>query len=125
MEADATLKRVDHEKLALSATAAPGDAALTVSFEALAYVALALAALLLRVSELDIVPISDLEAEGALHAWHTIEDDAPGAFSVSSSPLTYLTQLVSFSLIGANEFGARIGAAIAGTALALAPLLFR
>ena len=60
-----------------------------------------------------------------MHAWHTIEDDAPGDFVVSSSPLTYLTQLISFSLLGANEFGARIGAAIAGAALALSPLLFR
>lgn len=125
MEADATLTRVDQEMLTQSATAAPGDAALTVSIEALAYVALALAALLIRVSDLDVAPISDLEAEGALHAWHTIEDDAPGAFAVSSSPLTYVTQLIAFSLIGANEFGARIGAAIAGAALALAPLLFR
>jgi len=125
VEADATLTRVEHDRAPLSDTAAPGDAALTISMEALAYVALALAALLLRVSNLDIVPISDLEAEGALHAWHTIEDDAPGAFHVSSSPLTYLTQLISFSLLGADEFGARIGAAIAGTALSLSPLLFR
>lgn len=125
MEANANLTRIDHNRLTRSATAAPGDAALTVSFEALAYVALALIALLLRMSNLDIVPMSDLEAEGALHAWHTVEDDAPGAFVVSSSPLTYLTQLISFSILGANEFGARIGAAIAGTSLALAPLLFR
>lgn len=125
MEADATLTRVDHDRVALSATAAHRDSAPAISTEALAYVALALAALILRVSDLDIVPITDLEAESALHAWHTVEDDAPGTFAVSSSPLTYLTQLISFSLLGANEFGARIGAAIAGTALALSPLLFR
>ncbi len=125
MEANASLTRVDHDGGSLSAAAARGDAEPAISMEALAYIALALAALILRVSDLDIVPITDQEAEGALHAWHTIEDDAPGAFVVSSSPLTYLTQLISFSLLGANEFGARIGAAIAGAALALSPLLFR
>ncbi len=124
MEAEAILTRVVHERTPRGA-AERRDTAPAISMEALAYVALALAALFLRVSSLDIVPISDLEAEGALHAWHTIEDDAPGDFAVASSPLTYLTQLISFSLLGANEFGARISAAIAGTALALSPLLFR
>ena len=81
--------------------------------------------MLLRVSDLDKVPISDLEAAGALHAWHTIEDDAPGAFTVSSSPLTYISQVASFSLLGASEFTARIGTALAGLALAFTPLLFR
>ena len=124
MVADAYLTRIDPDAAHARATERR-DSAPSISIEALAYVALALLALLLRVSDLDIVPISDLEAEGALHAWHTIEDDAPGAFVVSSSPLTYVSQLISFSLLGANEFGARIGAAIAGTALALSPLLFR
>ena len=49
----------------------------------------------------------------------------PGAFVPSSSPLTYLSQLASFSLLGASEFTARIGTAIAGIALAFTPLLFR
>ena len=97
----------------------------SISVEALAYIGLVLVALLLRVIDLDTVPISDFEAEQALHAWHTIEDDAPGAFSVSSSPMTYISQLATFSLLGASDFAARIGAAIAGTALALTPLLFR
>jgi len=122
--ADAYLTSIDGDA-AHERAAERWDSAPSVSIEALAYVALMLLALLLRVSDLDIVPISDLEAEGALHAWHTIEDDAPGAFVDSSSPLTYVSQLISFSLLGANEFGARIGAAIAGTALALSPLLFR
>lgn len=97
----------------------------TVSVEALAYIALALLALMFRISDLDTVPLADFEAEGALQAWHTIEDDAPGEFKVSSSPLTHVSQLMLFSLLGANEFSARLGAAIAGVALALTPLLFR
>jgi len=89
----------------------------SVSVEALAYIGLFLIALLLRVSDLDKVPISDFEAAGALQAWHTIEDDAPGAYTASSSPLTYVSQVASFSLLGASEFTARIGTALAGLAL--------
>ena len=125
MEANGFLMPVDHDAARASAAAERGDSAPTVSIEALAYVSLGLAALLLRISHLDTAPISDLEAADALHAWHTIEDDAPGAFVISSSPLSHVTQLITFSLLGANEFGARIGAAIAGAALAFTPLLFR
>ncbi len=110
----------------------PGDSAasavapaLSIDAEWLAYIALALFALFLRMTMLDSVPISDAEARQALHAWHTIEDDAPGAFATSSSPLTYLAQMTSFSLAGANEFTARIASAMAGLALAMTPLLFR
>ena len=105
---------------------APGAATQAfVSIEALAYIALFLVALLLRVSDLDTVPISDFEARSALQALHTIDDDAPGAYAVSSSPLTYVTQTAAFSLLGASEFTARIGGALAGAALAFTPLLFR
>ncbi len=97
----------------------------SISAEWLAYCALALLALLLRVSMLDDVPVTDFEAQQSLHAWHTVEDDAPGGFVTASSPLTYLTQLVTFSLAGADEFNARIGSALAGFALAMTPLLFR
>lgn len=97
----------------------------SISLEALAYIGLALIGLILRLSHLDVAPITDGEARGALHAWHTIEADAPGGFQTSSSPLTYLSQLAMFSLLGASEFSARLGAALAGVALGLSPLLFR
>ena len=98
---------------------------LWIEVEWLAYIGLALLALFLRITLLDSVPISDAEARQALHAWHTLEDDAPGTFTTSSSPLTYLAQLTTFSLAGANEFTARVASALAGLALALTPLLFR
>ena len=125
MEANSYLNHTDQDSAWTGATAERSVSASALSIEALAYIGLALVVLLLRLSDLDTVPISDLEAGGALHAWHTIEDDAPGTYIVSSSPLTYLTQLASFSLLGASEFTARIGAVIAGTALAFTPLLFR
>lgn len=125
METNGTLTQAIPERVDSRDRAASQAIERTVSVEALAYIALALLALMLRISDLDIVPLTDYEAEGALQAWHTIEDDAPGAFKASSSPLTHVSQLMLFSLLGANEFSARLGAAIAGVALALTPLLFR
>ena len=125
MEADWHPAQIDQSAASESAAAERSDAAPTVAIETVAYLGLALIVALLRLSELGAVPISDLEARSALQAWHTIEDDAPGAFVVSNSPLTHLAQLASFSLLGASELTARIGAAIAGSALAFTPLLFR
>ena len=125
MEANGTLTPANLARAESRDRAAGEKIERTVSVEALAYIALALLALMLRIGDLDTVTLSDFEAEGALQAWHTIEDDAPGAFKVSSSPLTHVSQLILFSLLGASEFSARLAAAVAGVALALAPLLFR
>ncbi len=96
-----------------------------ISAEWLAYLGLALLALLLRVADLDSVALNDAEARTALHAWHTIEDDAPGSYQIADSPLTYISQTLAFSLLGANEFSARVLPMLAGLALTLTPLLFR
>lgn len=119
MATDSHQPDTDHDKIANAATS------LWIDAEWLAYLGLALLALCLRITMLDSVPISDAEAQQALHAWHTVEDDAPGSFATSSSPLTYLAQLTTFSLAGANEFNARLASALAGLGLALSPLLFR
>ena len=97
----------------------------TISAEWLAYIGLAVLALVLRVAALDQAPLSDDEARQSLHAWHTVNNDAPGSYAVAPSPLTYLSQLATFSTLGASEFSARIASALAGVALCLTPLLFR
>jgi hypothetical protein len=124
MDAETLVMQTNHER-SDSGGLADADIGRTISIEALAYIGLALLALLLRIGDLDTVPLTDIEAEGALHAWHTIEDDAPGAYQVSRSPLTHSAQLALFSLLGATEFSLRLGTAFAGAALALTPLLFR
>lgn len=111
--------------IAAAENAAEQRASLTISAEWLAYIGLALFALIMRVAALDQVQLTDYEAQQALHAWHTVNDNAPGSFPVAQSPLTHLTQLVAFSTLGATEFAARIGTALAGVALVLCPLLFR
>ena len=100
-------------------------AVISVRAEWLAYTALMLLSLVIRVSALGSVPLNDYEAQQSLHAWHTVEDDAPGAYVASHNPLTYSFQLLTFSTLGASAFSARIAVALAGVALSLCPLLFR
>lgn len=114
-----------HDLCAASAGADVSPARRVISIEPLAYLCLALLALLLRVADLDSLPLNEAEARNALHAWHSLKDDAPGGFRVASSPLTYISQLLTFSLLGANEFSARILPMLAGFALTLTPLLYR
>ena len=96
-----------------------------ISVELIAYITLAIIAVLFRVADLDTVPLSQVEAQQALHAWHTVSPSAPGTFIVSDSPLTYWMQLISFSTLGGSEFAARLGSVIAGVLLVLSPMLFR
>lgn len=101
------------------------SASISIRSEWLAYLALALVSLVIRVAALGSVPLNDYEARQALHAWHTVEDDAPGNFVTSHNPLTYSFQLLTFSTLGASAFSARIAVTLAGVALSLCPLLFR
>ena len=98
---------------------------LTIRAEWLAYVFLALLALTLRIASLDSIPLNDYEARQALHAWHTVESDAPGNFVIAHNPLTHLGQVLAFSVLGPSAFSARVIVAIAGVCLTLSPLLFR
>lgn len=97
----------------------------TISIEVLAYLALALLAFVFRIAELDAVPLTDYEAQQALHAWHTITPSAPGEFVTSSSPIVYVTQLMTFSTFGGSELAVRLSGIFAGMLLSLSPLLFR
>ena len=113
------------EDMATGDHALQRPASISLRAEWLAYLALALLSLVIRVAALGSVPLNDYEAQQSLHAWHTVEDDAPGSFVASHNPLTYSFQLLTFSTLGASAFSARIAVALAGVALSLCPLLFR
>ena len=110
---------------ALASKSRAGALPQVISTEWLAWLGLALLALLLRAADLDSVPLSDHEARNALQAWHTVADSAPGSYQAADSPLAFISQLLTFSLLGASAFTARILPMLAGVALALTPLLFR
>ncbi len=124
LEAEHALAQIDLRQRADnsgSRTGAIGSA----SAEVFAYAGLILLALILRVAALDAAPLTAAEAEVSLAAWHIVEDDAPGSPAIASSPLLHLSQVLAFSVLGPDGFSARIIPAMAGLALALAPLLFR
>jgi hypothetical protein len=96
-----------------------------ITFEMLAYFVLIILSLLIRIAELDHIPLTDTEASHALAAWRAIRLDAPGDPHLTVSPLLFALQSASFGLIGASELSARIITAIGGVMLILTPLLFR
>lgn len=96
-----------------------------VSFEVVAYVALVMFMLALRLADLDTVPMSEGEASQALTAWTLVYDSHHTEMRVSANPLTFWGQVIGFATVGKGEFAARIVTAAAGVALALLPLLFR
>lgn len=97
----------------------------TVSLEVLAYVALLLFALALRVFGLNDVPLSAGETHNALAAWRAIIPDSSGDPLLATSPLLFLAQSAGFGLLGGSEMAARLFTAVAGGLLVLAPSLFR
>jgi hypothetical protein len=103
-----------------------GEHVLTVvSVETLAYIALLVLALVLRVAELDTVPLALTETRPALAAWHIVEPHAVGQAPVANSPWLLLLQTASFATLGGSEFSARILTVLGGLALVFSPLLFR
>lgn len=98
---------------------------IVISVEVVAYCALLVLALVLRLAELDSTPIMASETHNALAAWRVIMPNAPGEPLIASSALLFALQSLSFSLFGGSEFAARILTALGGAALVLTPALFR
>jgi hypothetical protein len=99
--------------------------AVPVSVEFVAYTALVLLALVLRLAQLDVVPMTNAQAREALAAWRVVQPEAAGSSIVATSPLLFLLHSLAFTTLGASEFAARIGTVLASIILILTPLFFR
>jgi hypothetical protein len=98
---------------------------LVLRLDVVLYVLLLLFALVLRVAELDTVPMGAAEARHALIAWRAVTPSAaPSAQDSPDSVIVFLAQAVGFALGGGSELSARLPTAIAGTVLVGMPLLF-
>lgn len=95
------------------------------SFEIVAYLLIIVLALVLRVAELDRVPLTGEEARQGLAAWRALHPEFPGSQITPESPLLFLLHGIGFSIFGASEFSVRIATALAGVGLVISPLLFR
>ncbi len=100
-----------------------------ITVETIAIALLVVLSLLVRVAELDTVPISLDEVPNALSAYQSL----PGAefpqmqdrAAVSDSPIVFWAQRITYSLFGHGESSSRLLTAIAGALVAMLPLLFR
>lgn len=100
-------------------------AAFTLSVELIAYLIIFGLALVLRLAELDAVPLGADEARRALAAWRVAMPGVVGMPIVPDSPLIFAVQTISFALMGGSEQSARLVIALAGALLVIAPALFR
>jgi hypothetical protein len=97
----------------------------TITIEFAAYALLILLILAVRLISLGDAPIGQGEARQALAAWRAVSPEAPGTKIVADSPLMFDLQSISFSILGASEFSARLMGALVGILFTLSPLLFR
>jgi 4-amino-4-deoxy-L-arabinose transferase-like glycosyltransferase len=98
---------------------------LVISMEVIAYALVIGLALILRVAELDSVPLTETEAREALASWRVIHPDVAGSIIIPQSPLGFWLHNISFTMAGGSELAARIWVAFGGVLLSLSPILFR
>jgi hypothetical protein len=96
-----------------------------VSVEVMLYIALIAFTLILRLAELDNVPMTHAESAQALSAWRAIQPDAPLDPTVTASPLLFALQSISLGLLGGSEVAARIMTVFGCVLLVVTPVLFR
>ena len=98
---------------------------MTISIESLACLVIGIIAVAIRWINLGAAPLDSAEAPQAIAAWHALApSSAPGIGSIDSI-LVHAGALASFAIAGPSAAAARALPALAGTALALSPLLFR
>ena len=96
----------------------------TLTLEPFLYGLIFAAALGLRLLNLGAHPLNDVEAREALTVLGQLRGAGDAALG-PHSPAYFFFTFFSFLLFGAREFTARLGPALAGAALVLAPALFR
>jgi hypothetical protein len=79
-------------------------------------------ALTLRLVRLDVLPLSDLEANWALQAFHLSQNAHP---ALGPQPGYILPTALLFFIFGSTDFSARIIPALAGSLLVLVPYILR
>jgi hypothetical protein len=108
-----------------SSAQARTPAQVTITVEAVIYIALAVLALVLRLADLDVAALNNTEAHEALTALHLVRPDVPGEAPLSTSPLMFVGNSLVMMIFGGSELTARLATALAGAALVLLPALWR
>lgn len=117
-------ERLDGDTEPVITQAAPAIQ-IRLTIEVALYVGLALLALVLRLAQLDHLPLNDGEARQALAALRALNDRVPGEALVADSPLSFAGNVITFAFMPQNDLAARLPVALAGVLLTLAPALWR
>jgi hypothetical protein len=96
-----------------------------ISLELIIYLALILAALVMRLPNLDVVSLTDREAHEALAAFRAIEPPASGTVPIANNPLMFAANMLVMSIGGAENGSARVATALLGVLIVGLPLCFR
>lgn len=104
---------------------ADADTGLSISFGALAALGIFVLALVLRLADLNIIPMGVRETPDALSALRAVWPQTPGDPLAASSTAVFLAQAAGFTALGSSAFAARFVTALAGALVVLSPLLFQ
>lgn len=99
--------------------------AITISLEAVLYIVILIAAVILRLPDLDVIPLNQFEAREALAVFRTIDPEAVGTRLESQQPLAFAFNAVFMGIGGVESGAARAATALLGAVLCLMPILFR
>ncbi|PJF30969.1 MAG: hypothetical protein CUN51_05675 [Candidatus Thermofonsia Clade 1 bacterium] len=126
-----TMEALNLEKTQTTAESPPerhtqrGGFQLALSLEAIFYIVIVLFAAIIRLPELDLIPLKSAEATEALAAWHAINPNAVGEAPLSVQPLGFGVNALLMSIGGLENAIARMGTLLAGMAVIFMPLAFR
>lgn len=98
---------------------------ITITLEALLYLALIVFSLVIRLPELNTIPLNDAEAHEALAVYRIIEPRAPGSHLTTHNPLMFSANVLTMSIAGTDNSTARLPTVIVGVVVIVLPLLFR
>jgi hypothetical protein len=104
---------------------APSRPQLAISLEAICYIVIVLFAAIIRLPELEQIPLKAAEATEALAAWYAVNPNAVGEPPSATQPLAFSANALLMSIGGLQNAIARAGTFLIGMAVIFMPLAFR
>lgn len=104
---------------------APSRFRFALSLEAICYIVIVLLAAIIRLPELEQIPLKSAEAIEALAAWYAVNPNAVGEPPSATQPLAFSANVLLMSIGGAQNAIARASTMLIGMAVIFMPLAFR
>jgi hypothetical protein len=98
---------------------------IVLSLEAILYIAIVILAIVIRLPDLDVIPLSASEAHEALAVHRVLHPEAAGVMLTSDNPLMFAANMVVMAIGGSENVSARAATLVLGVIVVLSPILFR